>query len=368
MAKKEYTPEQIAVIEKKQEGWKKQGNVIARGEFYLSGELNKINSTVDSLVPTKDNVVTIEAEVKKLNELQKNMNLQRLKVTSPMNEKIKYLIQYEKDAADKISTLKSTLLSVKKDIKKEQDEIKRKEQQKIDFGFTIDSTYDRLKVDIEAHVENVVATEYAKMLTSKMLLQDFDGKVKEVCEKSNFPTIAERMAAASYDVSLLSKDEVNAIKREKKRTLLNPTELLLSRFADKKVVYESELRNVEEALRIQEAEKKEREKKAKQEERALELQNNIEKKEAEKASEALVDKIGKDLKEKYEVDMEESPESALYLFAAFQAHFDEVVKLLNVKKWLELKPKQIAVALGRMKTKDNNLKIGNITFKKVENL
>lgn len=76
----------------------------------------------------------------------------------------------------------------------------------------------------------------------------------------------------------------------------------------------------------------------------------------------------KALKKIYEVDMHETLESSMAIWAAFTANMELCLPKLSVKKWFSLTPAQLGTALAKAKTDNNDFSPFGITFKEVDKL
>jgi hypothetical protein len=76
----------------------------------------------------------------------------------------------------------------------------------------------------------------------------------------------------------------------------------------------------------------------------------------------------KELKKKYEIDMEDNEASALLIITAFVTNFKEAKEGIRVKSMMALSIAQMGSALAWMKNKDNAFSFTGINFKTVEKL
>lgn len=76
----------------------------------------------------------------------------------------------------------------------------------------------------------------------------------------------------------------------------------------------------------------------------------------------------KDLKKSFAIDMEENAENAIHIMRAFVGNFKACNEKLKITKWFAITPGQMATALAKIKSDDNNFQPQNINFKVVEKL
>lgn len=77
---------------------------------------------------------------------------------------------------------------------------------------------------------------------------------------------------------------------------------------------------------------------------------------------------GKPLKSVYNLEMEETEQSVIIIIAAFAANWKDAKEQLGIKKWFNLRVKQMADALVTLKNKDNKFEVTGINFVKMDKL
>lgn len=354
------------LIKQKEQNWAKQGVVLAKCELWFSKELQDLQNKCNSLNPTVDNIAQVESEIDVIKKKLRELEGTRKKVTQPLDDVKKRLSQFEKDGKLALDEVSGKLLTAKKEAKKKSDQLRLIEIQKADLASAVKSAYMNLFAHCESHIYRVASEVYADMLKSNTSYEKYDDGAAAGIKRINLPTIKEFFAKEHVNTDALDSDTILAIKKENVQEIPDYVLEYSNEMQRKKASYQAELQDVEEALRIAQEEEKERKKKIEQEKRAREAAAKMDELQAKSQSSDV--EMGKSLKYSFELDMPETPESALRIWAAFQAYFDEAIDNLNIKKWFSATPKQIGAALAKMKSKDNSLTIEGVTFKKVEKL
>lgn len=357
------------ILQEKGEAWKKQGLNVVKCEWWLSGKLNDLTTSLSLIKVTEENIQATEESIKEASDKIKEMADTRQKITRRFDEVKKRLSQFEKDGSYALDKVKLELLEVKKVVRTKQQAAQQKELQKVNLISAIKRAYGSHAAECQRVIDTSLIDGYKTMLETKTPLKDFDIATESFVSAVVLPTVKEFFLHERVDTSLLSPDEVVEIKKIAQQETPNYLESLSKSFRDKKVTYQTELLNAEEALRQNEAEAEERRKQREYIEKGKALADKMETIASSQAAQntATIDG-GKKLKEIYEIDMPETIESAMIIWACFSANMEEVLKHLRVNKWFACTPKQIGIALGKMKSNDNNFTFSNIVFKKIDKL
>ena len=365
--KKEKTSAEIALKETGKK-WKNTGITVSKCNLWLSGEQNKLQKALPSIVVSEENIVLTEEILAGAKKTVKAMGEARLGLTRSMDDVKKQLMQPEKDCLVLIDELASKLLTVKKEVKKEQDQLNMKAEQTNALKLAIKTAYDKYFAECQRTIDNELTNSYAVMLEAKAPLEKYDGLAKESVDGLVFPSLKEYVQRERTNTTALTDDEIKQIKKDSVQKSPDYKALLEQKFIDKKVTYQVELNNVAEALKQNELAAAEAKKKREHEATGKELANKIEAVAANQTASVPAVESGKKIKESFELDMEETPENALLIWACFSANFEAVIGKLTIKKWFSATPKQIGTALGKIKSDDNEFNFTGITFKKVEKL
>tara|TARA_R110000796_G_scaffold60642_9_gene140309 strand:- start:2811 stop:3914 length:1104 start_codon:yes stop_codon:yes gene_type:complete len=367
MGKKEKTPEEIAlkVVGKK---WKNTGLTVVKCELWLSKQQKEITDNLPSIVVTKENIVLTEETLAEARKSVNAMKEGRSALTRAMDDVKRDLMQPEKDCALIIDELSSKLLTVKKAVKKENDALALKVEQKTALKLAIKTTYDKLNSERQRIIDDELTNTYAVMLEARTPLENYDSIAKSSVDSLEFPSLKDFFLKERTDISALSEEEKKAVQVENIQEIPNYSEKLAQKFIDKKVTYQAELNNVEEALKQNQLAAKEAQKKREHDATGKELSNKIEAVAANQTESVPAVATGKKLKVTYEIDMEENVETCLLLWACFSANLEECLKHLKVSKWFSLTPKQLGTVLGKLKSSDNEFGFTGIVFKAVEKL
>ena len=365
--KKEKSSEEIALKETGKK-WKQTGQGVLKCELWLSGQQKLITDNLPSIEVTKENIILTEETLAEAKRSVKAMAEKRLAFTRVLDDVKARMSQPEKDCALIIKELEGKLLTVKKAVKKENDALVLKVEQKTALKLAMKTAYDKLNSERQRIIDDELTNTYAVMLEARTPLENYDTIAKSSVDSLKFPSLRQFILNERPDVSALSDEEKKAVKTENIQEIPNYSEKLAQKFIDKKVTYQAELNNVEEALRQNQLAAKEAQKKREHDATGKELSNKIEAVAANQTESVPAVATGKKLKVTYEIDMEENVETCLLLWACFSANLEECLKHLKVSKWFSLTPKQLGTVLGKLKSADNEFGFTGIVFKAVEKL
>jgi len=343
--------------------WKGKGKEIAKTEIWLKAEGLEIETKAKALTVTKGNIAIVETFLADSSRTLKILGEKRLEITRPLEDLKKRLMVPEKAVVDSLNALKASLLTVKKQAQKEQNEAAIKVDQEAALKLAIANTYTDYFTDTTKAVDKYIGDNYSGMLRKKILYIDFDKTVKIIVDHFKEPSYAAYFAKIAVNTSSLTLERITEIQTANAQTIPDYKGLIQERFDDKKVSYQVEIANAEEAIKQQAKETEEREKQAEYAKRQQELSNKMDSKADAQATQEAVVVEGKNLKTSYVLDMEETAENVLRIFACYGANFEEVNTHLKIKKWFACTPNQIGTALAKIKTKDNNFQFEGINFK-----
>ena len=347
---------------RKHAAWGKFGVKLIENEVVLSGKMTKVESFMLT-DPKKETVIQDEANLKEAKAQAAELKEMRLQVTSPLEKVKSRLMEHEKRAADLIKDYTNKIIVVKRVIESERAAAGAKEEEKKDLVSKIKLSYIEYDSEFKRYINELVLDEYIKMLEADVKFEDYDALVSEIKVEGmkHSPFFLKQNFKRKY----LSEDEYKAIYRENMIKAPDHIAEFASGIMEKKAGYRSELANKAKAMELlaDKAKKDENERKAKEETAKLGL-----KIQAAAAVDATPKNEVKELKLGFEVDMEDNYDSALKLFACFSANLKMVLPELRVKKFLDLKPNQIAKVLSKLKSKDNSLEFSGIVFKATDKL
>lgn len=365
--KKEKTPAEIALKETGKK-WKNTGLTVVKCELHLSGEHQKLQGSLPSIVVTKENIVITELTLAEAKKTVKAMGEARLGLTRSMDDVKKRLMQPEKDCVVLIDDLSAKLLTVKKAVKVEQDALILKTEQRTGLKLSMKTAYDKMNTERQRIIDDELTNSYAVMLEARTPLENYDDLAKASVSSLVFPSYKDHLKKERTDTSALSDEEVLEVKKENIQEVPDYSAKLAQKFIDKKVTYQAELNNVVEALKQNELAAVEARKKREHEAVGKKLSNDIEAVAANQSETVPAVATGKKLKVTYEIDMEENVETCLLIWACFSANLEECLKHLKVNKWFSLTSKQLGTVLGKLKSNDNEFSFTGIVFKAVEKL
>lgn len=356
----------------KQRAWGNFGVALVNAETNLSLEKSKIVNTLKKLEVSKDNLKEAENLLKLAKSDLKSLIENRKKLTDPIDGVKSRLMENEKATDLEIKNYEQSIIGVKKII---QEEIRKKEAKGDEKKLYI-SKLNQAYIELNDYLQSVVNKKtmdlYLSILNDEVPFDEYDtavmGKMLEIKANSNLPTLKAYFEKQNFVNAHHTREELMAIYEENKQnahSVIDVYAQIETNLKNKKVGYRSELANKEEAKKMALKEQIEADKKRLAEKQNAELEAKIQQAAAE---DAKPKSDVKDLKLVYEVEMENTPQTALQLFATFSANYDLVLSKLKVNQWMAFTPKQIASVLGRLKTENNSLEFTGITFKEVDKL
>lgn len=349
-------------LQKRVKTWSNFAVALNEAERNLSLGESELSNKLTKITPSKENVKDCENLYEESKKDLKSLIEIRKSKTDPLDNLKARLMQFEKNAKANIDEFGGKLLEVKKELEKERQKEQFKADEIAEFIRRIEEAAIEYREICEKKVHQKVYTDYNSLLENDVDFIEYDKKVQEMSDVQ-IPLFADIQRKHKMNRQYLSDGEAGTIYTNNKPEFPDYRKMYIDLMMEKKSGYRSELANKEEAKKRMYEERK----KAEQErERIIEMEKLEAKMNQSSTPEVSADY--KATKKVYEVDMEESPENALKLYACFSANFDLALQNLNVKKWFSLTPNQIAKALGKAKSKNNSLEFQGITFKIVDKL
>lgn len=359
----ELTTQETQVIAQKRNAWANMGEVVHTTELQLQAFQQQALERFS--LPTKiEDVPDAEALLKVLKSSKATLEDKRKEVTSKFDAVSQRLMQPEKALLEPIAELSKAIISVKKieedrlrKLKEKADEIVRYKQ------FIINSSNDA-KAAAESSISRIISQAYEYALGDGNI--DIDGLPEYISRcKNKYPVIKFVMELPKCN-SILTEEERDDIIRElytydsayykqKFDTLLD------EKFSD----YAVALANKEQAIALSKKQEEEEKKRIEEEKKNKELSASLQ---SMAALDVQITTDTKALKKSYEVDMPETPETAILLMAAFVGNKNLVLQKLKVNKWFAFSIGQIANALGKCKNDDENFAPQGIIFKQIDKL
>ena len=360
--------EEIKALEvKKMTVWGNYGKTLVDAERKLQSIKMGIIHIPEK--PNKDSInnhVTALAEKKRL--LKEVVDL-RKSYTDPIDKVKKRLMEIEKDCSSSITDYEKNIISVKNEIEAERTKANAKKDEQCDFLYKLNQAYIDLNDELSKLVNNHVHDAYMGMLKVKCPYESFDdyvtATVNGLKETLKLPKIKDSFDKQNFRPLHNDMNELAELSRKNSKETIYFFDELRAKLMEKKVGYKSELANTEKAQELAEKQQKEAEKKRAEEKQNAELEAKI-----QKANDVQsIEKTDyKDLKLVFDVDMPDTHNTALQLFATFSSNIDLILPKLKVSKWLSFTPNQIAKVLSKLKSEDNRMEFSGITFKEVKKL
>jgi hypothetical protein len=355
---------EIEIIEQKKQAWGSMAVIIHKSELALQAKAQEVLKKV-TLPKDANDIPEHELLLKELKKDKEAIETDRKKITVKFDDLCSRLMLPEKSLNEPIILLQNEIIKLKKESEVEskneaakQDEIKRVKEKITTYlaelhakNLNLINTTVKDLYDYALGAGNISPENIEEFVTkSEGRLTVFDFAIKKI----NIPAV------------LVSQEIVNAIihdiyKPQEPKTYVDHFHALLeSQFSDYSVAW----LNKEEALK----------KAAEETDKAIQevnnqKNNNITASKLESlSSDVIVDPGFKPLKESYEIDMPETLESILAINLAFIHNVNLCKDKLKVNKWFAFTPLQAGIALGKVKSDNNDFNPPGITFKKVNKL
>lgn len=354
-----------AIIEQKRVAWSNMGEAIYKSELQLHVRAQAAALTVE-LPTSMDHVPAAEIALKSLKAEQAAITTSRKEITSKLDDVTSRLMLPEKSLAEPIKTLETAIIKVKKeDAQRLANEKAKLEEKRLAIEYliglkaTTDATFKRTISDMVSK-----AYDYA-LGDGNVTLEKLDEYTEKVAKKLTESDFSPSFPARTFQH--FSQDDYKALVKE--HYTFDATTYVLQFITDLETKfsdYEVALQNKEDALALSRKQQADNE--------AIIQRNQA----TATASASLFSGAAtiadpmpagvKELKQAYEVDMPETPESVLAIWAAFSANRHLCMPKLKVNKWFAFTPAQAATALAKVKNDDNAFQPSGIIFKVVDKL
>lgn len=353
---------------RKELAWGKYGKKLVEAEKSLQEDRMVLKKHLAEK-PTKNNITDCQNLLNSSKSKLKTIIDIRKKYTNPIDDVKARLMEVEKDCKNMLLEYENSIISVKREIEVEKKKATAKVDEQQDYVYKLKQACIDLNDKIYQLINKYTQDSYFDMLDKKVAYDQFDNYVKATInglkETLKLPSLKEAFANQNFSAKYNSKEELSEITHKGMIDKVNFFVELENNLLEKKAGYKSELANSEKAKEIAEKEAKEAEKKRLEQKQNAELESKISK---AQDGQMVEDDGYKKLKKAYEVDMPNTHETALQLFACFSSCLDLVLPKLKVTKWMDFKPSQIAKVLGKLKSSDNSLEFTGINFKEIEKL
>ena len=337
----------------------------------LQTEAARLIATLSDLPTDIKQIAEAEATLKQSKAKQKEISASRLAQTSKLDKFFENLMAPEKSVLAVIPAYEQAIIKLKND-KAAIDNLqanKDTEAKRIKETFIIH--INNKKAEFETRIADIVNNQYTYALNNAksesiinvngadIALEDYINKCMGVKKTSDF-VIIQPPVTNNYQT------DTNAIWASMETTYLDG-KLIQGKFEgdvkDKFKYFSIAIKNKERAIANSEKVANE----AKEQAVIQAEQQNIGAKLSVNATVMNQEPTTKALKEKFELDMPASQESALLIIAAFVANIQKTSSKVKAS-WMKLSVEQMGSAIVAVKNDDNNFMVSGINFKIVQKL
>lgn len=354
------------VILKKKQAWSEVGLTVHNTNLALEA---KAKEAIGLLIPpiTIDQIQEAELTLKDVKNRLSVIESERKAVTGKFDQVASALMLHEKSVKDALPAYQNSIIAIKKAHEADQAKVLAAQAAwnlaKENAINTINKAYN----DMKSLVADQCQKAYEFALNRKKdgkpnpimpdALQAYLKKVKANKGENDFTIKVDELTPELF------KYAYDAVQ------MASPADMLayFHRAVDAKFeFYEVALKNKDAAIEASKANEV-----LEQQKRLEELANAAVAARLETIStstDAVIDSGIKELKKKYEIDMDDSESSVLLIITAFVTNFKEAQNGVRVTKWMNLSIGQMGSALAWMKNKDEAFSFTGINFKTVEKL
>lgn len=355
-----------AALQKKREAYANLGEIIHVSEMALQVKAQKAIQAI-KLPTTIAEIPAAEIMLAEAKKAQATIEAERKEVTGKLKPVVDRMMLPEKSLNDPIAQLTNALIALKKQhADAERAKLRKLEEEK---------NMIQQIAEYRAEADHNCRSQIAVMVASAYEHALGKGDIKPEEKDAYLAKVEKKMGVVDFElpkpgfkIALLSPEELAEIME--KHFVWNPhayvhifKEELKNRFIDYPAAYQNKKAALERARQEEELQQKNL---------AIEKENATMSAALDAISMPLTpDSVGpeiKALKKAYEVDMIESSDNALALWAAFAANKQLCLAKLRVAKWFSCTPAQIAGVLGKIKSDDNQFQPAGIIFKEVQKL
>lgn len=375
-----YTPEQIALIEKKGLAWKELGEGAAKVEMQLIEDATAAIKRISKLPETIDDVSVAEATLKNVNSEYLRIEEDRSVITKKFDALITRFMAPSKSMQPHIVAYRTKIIEIKTEHEKKEKAIEEKRKEIAYVKEYLLNQVNSFDAGCKTKITNMITSAYAYALgagnigTVDSLKSYLDlivnGKKGDDTVTPPKLQVAPKLSAKDFIYNPTMPKLVHVSEQEYAELLENidiPTDYvklfhdeLNKQFFD----YETAWHNKETALANQRKEAAEKEKAI-----ADELLNKNVAAKLEAVAVPVPEQTGvKALKKSYAIDMEENKENAMKIMAAFIANFPACCEHIRLKNWFNISPTNMIGALQKLKNEDNAFEVTGIVWKEVAKL
>lgn len=347
------------VILKKKQAWSEVGLTVHNTNIRLE---NRAKEAIAQLTPpqTIDDISIAEAVLKDVKLKLASIESERKAVTGKFDQVASALMAHEKSVKDALPAYQNSIIAIKKAHEAEQAKqaalIAAERLAKENAINTINKAYN----DMKSLVADQCQKAYEHALNKGITIDKLAAYLKKVKANKGENDFTIKVDELTPELFKYAYDAVQ---------MASPADMLayFHRAVDAKFeFYEVALKNKDAAIEASKANEV-----LEQQKRLEELANAQVAARLETIStstDAVIDSGIKELKKKYEIDMDDSEASALLIITAFVTNFKEAQNGVRVTKWMNLSIGQMGAALAWMKNKDEAFSFTGINFKTVDKL
>lgn len=342
------------VILKKKQAWSEVGLTVHNTNLSLEA---KAKEAIGLLIPpiTIDQIQAAELTLKDVKNRLTSIESERKAITGKFDQVASALMLHEKSVKDALPAYQNSIIAIKKAHEAEQAKILAAQAAERLAKENAINTINKAYNDMKSLVADQCQKAYEFALNKPITIDKLAAYLKKV--KAN-KTEADFTIKVDELTPELFKYAYDAVQ------MASPADMLayFHRAVDAKFeFYEVALKNKDAAIEASKANEV-----LEQQKRLEELANAAVAARLETIStstDAVIDNGIKELKKKYEIDMDDSESSALLIITAFVTNFKEAQNGVRVTKWMNLSIGQMGSALAWMKNKDVNFNFTGINFK-----
>jgi hypothetical protein len=351
------------IVEAAKLSWMQFGMSLPDFKNGLAQQENQILATI-SVVPSTESIAECEANLAEAKKMKSALISFRKEKSDKLDQLKSKFMMFEKTADEKIKEYEQMIIGVKKQIQEAQNAVAAKQDEHNRYVQAIKRAYINYNHEGKKMLQDLVDSTYKNLLDNDVPFQEYDNKLAEV----QVPVLGfnQFYNQELFTIHCHTQDELKAIFEQHQEQTIDFVSSFVQIMQEKKIGYKSHLANKEEAAKALARQAAEAAKKAEAEKESKQMEVKIESADVQQAIPS--DPPTKKLKVTYVVDMPETAETALQLWACFAGNKEKVMEVLNVKKWLSCTPKQIGTALSKLKTQDPGFEFSGIIFKEKSKL
>ncbi len=353
------TADSEAVLNKKKQ-WAEVGLTVHVANLSLEVKAKEALHLLSAEVINIEDITAAESILKDVRAKLSTIETERKEITSKFDKVSSALMTHEKAVKDAIPAYQQMIIKVKKDYETEQS----KERLKIEAEKRLKET----AINFVNEAYNSMKDKIADICQKAYTFALSDGNITEAKLDKYLIAVKKKLSAKDFTIECPVTIPENVFQEAYNHVgMADPADMLYyfhMQVDSKFEFYAVALKNKDAAIQAA----KDNEIVA-QQARLAELSNAAIAAKLETISaEVVVDSGIKELKKKFEIDMEDNEQAALLIITAFVTNFNMAKEGLRVKSMMSLSIGQMGAALAWLKNKDNAFSFTGINFKVTEKL